>query len=51
MRGIVPAARARAVQEQADIQKVIDDEQGGFTVQAWDWAFMPSVCVRRNMPG
>lgn len=39
MRGIVPAARARAVQEQADIQKVIDDEQGGFTVQAWDWAF------------
>lgn len=39
MRGIVPAARTRAVQEQADIQKVIDDEQGGFTVQAWDWAF------------
>ncbi|WP_320712339.1 peptidyl-dipeptidase Dcp [Enterobacter cloacae] len=39
MRGIVPAARARAVQEQADIQKVVDDEQGGFTVQAWDWAF------------
>ncbi|WP_276853442.1 peptidyl-dipeptidase Dcp [Enterobacter oligotrophicus] len=39
MRGIVPAARARAEREQADIQKVIDDEQGGFTVQAWDWAF------------
>ena len=39
MRGIVPAARTRAVQEQDDIQKVIDDEQGGFTVQAWDWAF------------
>ncbi len=39
MRGIVPAARTRAVQEQADIQKVIDDEQGGFTVQACDWAF------------
>ena len=32
MRGIVPAARARAEREQADIQKVIDDEQGGFTV-------------------
>ncbi|WP_152081007.1 peptidyl-dipeptidase Dcp [Enterobacter oligotrophicus] len=39
MRGIVPAARSRAEREQADIQKVIDDEQGGFTVQAWDWAF------------
>ena len=39
MRGIVPAARGRAALEQADIQKVIDDEQGGFTVQAWDWAF------------
>ena len=39
MRGIVPAARSRAALEQADIQKVIDDEQGGFTVQAWDWAF------------
>jgi len=39
MRGIVPAARARAVLEQADIQQVINDEQGGFTVQVWDWAF------------
>ncbi len=39
MRGIVPAARSRAALEQADIQKVIDDEQGGFTVQARDWAF------------
>ncbi|XRP55212.1 peptidyl-dipeptidase Dcp [Enterobacter hormaechei] len=39
MRGIVPAARGRAALEQADIQKVIDDEQGGFTVQARDWAF------------
>lgn len=39
MRGIVPEARGRAALEQADIQKVIDDEQGGFTVQAWDWAF------------
>lgn len=39
MRGIVPAARARAERELADIQKVINDEQGGFTAQAWDWAF------------
>lgn len=39
MRGIVPAARNRAEREQADIQKMIDGEQGGFTAQAWDWAF------------
>ncbi|ENN7016222.1 peptidyl-dipeptidase Dcp [Enterobacter ludwigii] len=39
MRGIVPAARTRTTLEQADIQNVIDDEQAGFTVQAWDWAF------------
>ncbi len=39
MRGIVPAARNRAAREQADIQKMIDGEQGGFTAQAWDWAF------------
>ena len=39
MRGIVPAARGRALQEQADIQKVIDDEQARFRVQAWDWSF------------
>ena len=38
MRGIVPAARGRAEQELADIQQVIDDEQGGFTAQAWDWS-------------
>jgi peptidyl-dipeptidase Dcp len=45
MRGIVPAARARAERELADIQKVINDEQGGFTAQAWDWAFYAE-CVR-----
>lgn len=39
MRGIVPAARARAEREQADILKVIDGEQGHFSVQAWDWAY------------
>lgn len=39
MRGIVPAARARAEREQGDIQQVIDDEQGRFSVQAWDWAY------------
>ena len=39
MRAIVPAARQRALNELADIQQVIDDEQGGFTAQAWDWSF------------
>ncbi|MEN0579596.1 peptidyl-dipeptidase Dcp [Phytobacter palmae] len=37
MRGIAPAARARAERELADIQKVINEQQGGFTAQAWDW--------------
>lgn len=39
MRAIVPAARQRALDEQAEIQKVIVQEQGGFSVRAWDWAF------------
>lgn len=37
MRGIVPTARARAGRELADIQQVIDEQQGGFQAQAWDW--------------
>lgn len=37
MRGIALAARFRAERELADIQKVVDDQQGGFTAQAWDW--------------
>ncbi|WP_336232381.1 peptidyl-dipeptidase Dcp [Citrobacter farmeri] len=39
MRAIVPAARQRSLNELADIQQVIDDEQGGFSAQAWDWSF------------
>lgn len=39
MRNIVPAATARAKRELADIQQVIDEQQGGFVAQAWDWAF------------
>jgi len=39
MRDIAPAARARAERELADIQQMIDTQQGGFTAQAWDWAF------------
>jgi peptidyl-dipeptidase Dcp len=39
MRNIVPAATARAQRELADIQQVIDAQQGGFKAEAWDWAF------------
>ncbi|MBB1200932.1 peptidyl-dipeptidase Dcp [Enterobacteriaceae bacterium 89] len=39
MRKIAPAARARAERELADIQHLIDQQQGGFTAQAWDWSF------------
>lgn len=39
MRAIVPAARARALDEQAEIQNVINHKQGQFNVEAWDWAF------------
>lgn len=37
MERLVPAAVARATAESKDIQQVIDQEKGGFTVQAWDW--------------
>jgi peptidyl-dipeptidase Dcp len=39
MRDIVPAATARAKRELADIQQVIDEQQGGFKAESWDWAF------------
>jgi peptidyl-dipeptidase Dcp len=39
MRAIVPAATARAKREAADIQAVIDQQQGGFTLEPWDWLF------------
>ncbi|MFP2468269.1 peptidyl-dipeptidase Dcp [Pseudescherichia vulneris] len=39
MRKIAPAALARAEREWADIQQVIDQQQGGFQAQAWDWAY------------
>jgi peptidyl-dipeptidase Dcp len=37
MERLVPAAVARAKSESKDIQDVIDQEKGGFQVQAWDW--------------
>ena len=39
MDALVPAATARAAREQKDIQAVIDQQQGGFTVKPWDWEF------------
>ncbi|WP_130620596.1 peptidyl-dipeptidase Dcp [Dyella amyloliquefaciens] len=34
---IAPAATARAEREAKDIQDVIDQQNGGFKVEAWDW--------------
>lgn len=39
MRQIVPAATARAQREADDIQAVIDQQKGGFTLAPWDWQF------------
>ncbi|WP_265670790.1 peptidyl-dipeptidase Dcp [Klebsiella grimontii] len=39
MRRIAPAARARAEQELADIQQVIDNEGGDLRAAAWDWLY------------
>ncbi|MDQ9124957.1 peptidyl-dipeptidase Dcp [Serratia fonticola] len=39
MRDIVPAATARAEREARDIQAVIDRQNGGFKLAAWDWQF------------
>jgi peptidyl-dipeptidase Dcp len=37
--GIAPPAVANARREAADIQAVIDAQDGGFELQAWDWDF------------
>ena len=39
MDALVPAATARAGRERADIQAVVDQQQGGFKVTAADWEF------------
>ena len=39
MDALVPAATARAASEAQDIQAVIDQQNGGFKVQPWDWDF------------
>ena len=39
MDALVPVATAKAASEAADIQAVIDAQQGGFALQPWDWDF------------
>ncbi len=36
---LAPAAVANAHVEAADMQKLIDQEKGGFKLQPWDWAY------------
>jgi len=36
---LAPPAVANAQREAADMQKVIDQEKGGFQLAAWDWAY------------
>ncbi|MGE9552040.1 peptidyl-dipeptidase Dcp [Erwinia amylovora] len=39
MREIVPAATDRAMREAAEIQQLIDRQNGGFNLAPWDWLF------------
>ena len=39
MDALVPATTAKAAIEAKDIQSVIDEQKGGFTLQPWDWEF------------
>src|SRR5215471_2807190 len=34
---LAPAATARARREAGDLQKLVDAQQGNFTLEAWDW--------------
>jgi peptidyl-dipeptidase Dcp len=36
---LVPAVTTRMTAETARIQQLIDDQQGGFKVEPWDWAY------------
>jgi peptidyl-dipeptidase Dcp len=39
MDALVPVATAKAAAEEADIQAVIDPQNGGFALRPWDWDF------------
>jgi peptidyl-dipeptidase Dcp len=36
---LAPAAVANAKREAADMQKIVDQEKGGFQIASWDWPF------------
>jgi peptidyl-dipeptidase Dcp len=36
---LAPAAAAKAKEEAANIQSLIDEQKGGFTLEPWDWNF------------
>jgi peptidyl-dipeptidase Dcp len=36
---ITPPAVANAKREAADLQKMVDQQKGGFKLEAWDWAY------------
>jgi peptidyl-dipeptidase Dcp len=36
---LAPAAVENARREAADMQKIVDDEKGGFQIESWDWDF------------
>lgn len=39
MAGLAPAAVANARREAADMQAIVNEEDGGFQIAAWDWAY------------
>ncbi|MDX9752145.1 MAG: M3 family metallopeptidase, partial [Flavobacteriales bacterium] len=39
LQGMIPAAVRNARAEAARLQRVVDEQGGGFTVQPWDWDF------------
>lgn len=39
LNNLVPAATAKAKSEAKEIQKVIDQEKGGFKLEPWDWNY------------
>jgi peptidyl-dipeptidase Dcp len=39
LNALVPAATAKAAGEAKDIQALIDSQNGGFKLEAWDWEF------------
>ena len=46
---LVPAVTAKAKQEAADIQAVIDQQNGGFALQPWDWNYYSeNRCAKQN---